>query len=1600
MKTRILCFHFFLILIPFGLFGQATLPVSTTTMDKANLPTGFSHSGLGSNYSGPKLKFDTQGDYLDLFFNAAPGDLTFDMGTNNSFSGTIPTTATFSVLESADGVSFSTVADYSNVALGTKTISTLNSATRYIRWIYTVKPSGTNVALYNIDLVAGSISTTPTVNLSVSTSSASEAATTAVTVTATASAAVSGAQTVDLVISGSGITAGDYTLSNSTITIANGNTSGSLTFTVIDDAAIEGSETATLTINNPSAGIDLGSTLTQDVTITDNDNCASSTTTLPYNGISGDAEFEHTSSNPPAAGPQEACGSNFRLSYSTAPATDVSSNFFGTLSDPSNGLASIDWGGEATFQTFIIDVSGVSSVDIETFGSTQGSGFNGGGEYLQWWYTLDGGSQVNIGSAFTGSGSLANTVNGLNVSGINQLVVGFTFNMNGGSDGLQDMDVTVVQTPVTPTLNTSVASLTGFYTTAGTASASQNYTLTGSNLSPASGNITVTAPTGFQVSTNNSTFSGSVSVPYTGGAVSQTIYVRIASTASAGTPSGNVTNAGGGATTQNVAVDGTVCSASGSFSVGDISIVGFSSDDPDAFSFVNWVNIPNGNTLNFTDNAWTGSALTTNEGTISWQNNTGAAITPGTVITYVAGTGFDLGTQSGSSGSFALSTSQDNLFIYEGTASCPLFVYGFANDAWINSGSTTTSSSYLPSSLNVANGNLSTPTTEDNWEFSDPRNDQASIAAYKPLVNNLSNWTPNNSLITLSSTDFTVASSTPSVELSASAGSGSEAAASVITITATASAAVTGNQTVTLSVSGAGITAGDYTLSNAGVITILNGQATGSVTFTIVDDAVVEGSETATLSYSGGLSSGLIAGTSTSVNIGINDNDGTTLYSQASGGTNDPIWDIIPNGTGQLATAFGGFSEFMDVVIQVGHTVDLTVSGHDMKSLTVNPGGKIYANYAVSPEYIDIFGNVVNNGIIGNGSTLDLISFNWKGTNPIVFSGTGTYNLGRMRKESGASGSITIDANMNLGFAGAVLYNENGNSTFDLTIAAGRTVSVTDPLGDVSIDGIDGTASSERGGSIVVNGTLTVADKIFALATNSASFPCSFTVGSTGKIITKDIDVAINSGFTGITFNAGGTLEVNGTMAVTGGTFNAAGAVILNNGATLLHGSGTTGGGGNVTGNVIVKRQGSNASNVNNFWSTPVAGGNIPGTNGYSFDPTMGNQDPSDDQDPDPGWIPFSGAMSAGTGYTSRSGGLASFIGNPNTGNVNVPLTYYAYSPGNASPGTPFNLVGNPYPGAISANSLISANADIFGSIYYWDDDLSGGTGYSVSDFAVWNGAGSVGGGGHTPNGNIASCQGFMVRALSGTSVLNFTNSMRVNGNNSQFFRVDGEPSRMWLSLTGNDLYNEILVAMIDDATDEEDRLYDAVKLRGNTDISLSTVNNGWDYAIMAFAPVVNEKVVPLNVFVSQQGSYTFHSHTMENFDGYTVHLEDRRTSQWYPMVQGSEVNINLAQGDHSDRFYLHFNQVEQPAGVGSSNPFDMTIHFDNDQLTLLADRSLSNVTFEVMAMDGRLVQLTSNRSVKKGIPTLISLGGIASGTYILRLSSKNEVLTQRFVKP
>src|ERR1700742_3117299 len=94
----------------------------------------------------------------------------------------------------------------------------------------------------------------------------------------------------------------------------------------------------------------------------------------------------------------------------------------------------------------------------------------------------------------------------------------------------------------------------------GTASSSpaiEQFTVSGSGLTA---NITAAAPAGFEVSLSaGSGYSGSVSLTETGGTVAGTlVYVRSAASDAAGNISGNVVLSSAGATSQNVAVAGTV----------------------------------------------------------------------------------------------------------------------------------------------------------------------------------------------------------------------------------------------------------------------------------------------------------------------------------------------------------------------------------------------------------------------------------------------------------------------------------------------------------------------------------------------------------------------------------------------------------------------------------------------------------------------------------------------------------------------------------------------------------------------------------------------------------------------------------------------------------------------------------------------------------------------------------------------------------------------------------------------------------------------------------------------------------------------------------
>jgi len=146
----------------------------------------------------------------------------------------------------------------------------------------------------------------------------------------------------------------------------------------------------------------------------------------------------------------------------------------------------------------------------------------------------------------------------------------FTYDLNNASDNIivriqqtageriliDDASIGDYSGGSTPTITLSSGDLSAFSTTYGIASAAQSFTVAGSDLTA---NITVTAPSGYNVSlSSGSGYGSSVSLTPSGGTVSETtVYVRLTGAAT-GAFSGNVSATSTDAAEKTKAVSGTV----------------------------------------------------------------------------------------------------------------------------------------------------------------------------------------------------------------------------------------------------------------------------------------------------------------------------------------------------------------------------------------------------------------------------------------------------------------------------------------------------------------------------------------------------------------------------------------------------------------------------------------------------------------------------------------------------------------------------------------------------------------------------------------------------------------------------------------------------------------------------------------------------------------------------------------------------------------------------------------------------------------------------------------------------------------------------------
>lgn len=358
-------------------------------------------------------------------------------------------------------------------------------------------------------------------------------------------------------------------------------------------------------------------------------------------------------------------------------------------------------------------------------------------------------------------------------------------------------------------------------------------------------------------------------------------------------------------------------------------------------------------------------------------------------------------------------------------------------------------------------------------------------------------------------------------------------------------------------------------------------------------------------------------------------------------------------------------------------------------------------------------------------------------------------------------------------------------------------------------------------------------------------------------------------------------------------------------------------------------------------------------------------------------------------------------IGIANNGDINVPV---AYNPSCLNCRSSHNLLANPYPSAIDAGQFLKENESIEGAVYLWTAaSTTGNAGSNTqADFAVWNLAGSVN---TSPiaqqiDGRIASGQGFQVKALTNGSVT-FTNCMRLVEDNNNFFRMSEQETvkdRFKLTLTNNnDVFSQIQVAYLEDATLGYDRLYDAGRNSSSSSQLYSLLNtvDGRRLSIDGRPTFFVEDVVPVGVSKETTNSEQFSIAINDregifSTDDVLVFLHDKELNTYHNFQLGS-YQFTLNEQVTNERFEI----VYQDVTLGNGD-FVYTRAFANLKSNLLNVRSTDLIsTVNVFDVSGRLVVQFSNVSKNSFESPFYH----AEGVYIIKIELEDgEVVTQKLI--
>jgi len=470
------------------------------------------------------------------------------------------------------------------------------------------------------------------------------------------------------------------------------------------------------------------------------------------------------------------------------------------------------------------------------------------------------------------------------------------------------------------------------------------------------------------------------------------------------------------------------------------------------------------------------------------------------------------------------------------------------------------------------------------------------------------------------------------------------------------------------------------------------------------------------------------------------------------------------------------------------------------------------------------------------------------------------------------------------------------------------------------------------------------------------------------------------------------TLNSDAALTITGALTNK-GISTLHSGASLISSTGT------ITGTIVYRR----ALSTNwHLIASPVTGETIENynakntlaTGGTGSNIAIATYNNNWTSPATSGWVykttASTGTLTSGEGYATKrsTAGDITFMGTMPTTDINSPITDGATNE--------FNLIGNPYPSYIPANSLADASANILktngstgtnqlseDTIWFWDE--------STSSYITVNLA--------TSARFIAPAQGFFVSSKAGGGTFSFTEAMQSHQATDLFNKTTTDRFEINLSISDGTNSKTTAIYYMTGTTTAFDNGYDSSLFGGISNsfaIYTQTVTNnqGNSLAIQSL-PDSNyqQMIIPIGINTASEKEITFSMDAINIPTGMKVFLENREYHTYTRLDTANSTYKTITTTDLNGigQFYLHV--APEIPHTGTFNFNNVSMYKTNNSTLRITGLQPGSASIQLFAILGK--QLIRQSFTSNGVKD-ISLPQLPAGIYIVQLQTAAGVLRKK----